>query len=63
VYIAQQPVESSLPVLDHTLSAELKFGHPIAKSLPLTVEKESETTWKATLLLPETVDRDGSTTR
>jgi hypothetical protein len=58
VYIAQQPVESNLPVLEHTLAAELKFGQPIAKSLPLTLEKESETTWKATLLLPETVDRD-----
>lgn len=58
VYIVQQPVQSSISVLEHTLSAELKFGQTIAKSLPLSLEKESETTWKAALLLPETVDRD-----
>jgi len=58
VYIVQQPTQSNLPILEHTVSAELKFGQTIAKSLPLTLEKENDTTWKTTLLLPETVDRD-----
>jgi hypothetical protein len=58
IYIVQQPTQSNLPLLEHTVSAELKFGQTIAKSLPLTLEKENETTWKMTILLPETVDLD-----